>query len=162
MTHFANGVYCGCPPPPHSAITFRKCDVFHATMYASHFGSILMDRAAKLRRLNVLRRSIPHLSASALTALLDDVAKHGVPELHDRKHVREATRQLVDADTDYGKILVPATLYDKAGNECTALIVNPLALIWKAFEQDGGFTDLMVHRLQQTPPSPERPWRLVL
>jgi DNA-binding HxlR family transcriptional regulator len=48
-------------------------------------------RAAKLRRLNGFRRALPHVTASALEAVLNAVESLGVPELHLRANMLEAT-----------------------------------------------------------------------
>ena len=43
-----------------------------------------------------MRRSLPHMSASAVSALLSDVDEHGIPELSQRYHFTEA--KWADAD----------------------------------------------------------------
>ena len=42
------------------------------------------------------------------------------------------------------------------------LVVNPLAVLCLAFEQGGGFTDLMVQRMRYTQPSMDSPWHLIV
>ena len=48
------------------------------------------DRPAKLARLTHIRRGLPYMSASAMSALLADVKESGVPEVHGRKNIRAA------------------------------------------------------------------------
>ena len=50
------------------------------------------ERPQKLRKLNNFKRSIPFCSQSALSAILDLVEKEGVPELHNEKQLKEASR----------------------------------------------------------------------
>ena len=38
------------------------------------------SRATKLRRLDVFRKKVPHMSTSALSSLIDAIGKEGVPE----------------------------------------------------------------------------------
>ena len=49
------------------------------------------SRPSKLQRLNAFRRSVPFVSQSALAAVLEEVDKHGLPELHSRNHMKQAT-----------------------------------------------------------------------
>ena len=121
-----------------------------------------MDRLGKLRRLNAVRRSIPHISASALSALLSEIEAHGIPELHNRKQIKEATSAIVKQDTPYGQILLPADVITKTGTTSSVLLANPLALLCVAVEQGGGFSNLMEKRLQESPCNIDHPWKLVL
>lgn len=56
---------------------------------------VAMERAAKLRRLEELRRNNPHISATALAEVISDLEQHGLPDLHSRKHVQEARDSLL-------------------------------------------------------------------
>ena len=51
----------------------------HAFIICLILGVLVMDRPAKLARLEEFRRSKPSCSASALSAMLGDVAKNGSP-----------------------------------------------------------------------------------
>ena len=48
------------------------------------------DRQAKLRRVEDFRRRVPHVSVSALSAIRQDISKHGLPEFDRREYFREA------------------------------------------------------------------------
>ena len=48
-------------------------------------------RASKLQKLDQFRKSLPYVSKSALSAILNEVDRTGVPELHARKQMKEAT-----------------------------------------------------------------------
>ena len=62
----------------------------------------VMDRAQKLKALDVFRRARRAVSASALADVLKDVAEHGIPELHSRSAMSEATEALLDVVTPHG------------------------------------------------------------
>ena len=71
-------------------------------LHHSHFGSSVafvdvsdalqsvcfMERRAKLCKLNHFRRTMPHLSASALEAVLKSVKEDGLPDMHSRYNMR--------------------------------------------------------------------------
>ena len=48
-----------------------------------------MDRAAKLRKLDDFRRRVPHVSASALSAIIAELRDDPL-EVHDRNSIRDA------------------------------------------------------------------------
>ena len=121
-----------------------------------------VERAGKLRRLNAFRRSVPHVSASALSAVLDEVSRSGVPELHSRWDLGRATQQDLLQDTPYGQVLDAIQVKSKAGEDILFPIVNPHAHIHTAFSSGGGFQKLLKERLIAAPPTPETPWRLIL
>ena len=64
-----------------------------------------MDRPAKLRKLEDLKRKVPALSASALAGVLQEVRESGLPDLVQRKHVREATVKTLEKRDAYGPIM---------------------------------------------------------
>ena len=120
------------------------------------------SRAAKLRRLEDLRRRVPYASQSALAAVLEEVERAGVPELHQRHHMREATRQALDACQRYGPLLCEREVAVKTGG-CTKLqFVNLLSLLAGAFEQGGSFQELMQDTMRRARSTLEQPWRLIL
>ena len=113
------------------------------------------DRATKLRRLNVFRRSLPHVSGSALAAALDEITRHGVPELHGRHHLCQATTAVAQ-ETPYGNLLVPIKLVALDGTIKTMDVVNPLAMLLLAAELPG-MDALVQARFSKSLPSPENP-----
>ena len=120
------------------------------------------NRAQKLRRLDDFRRRVPHVSASALSAILDECKKGDVPELHSRQALAEAVEANLEEKTPYGNLLIeePVILID--GSVSKALLVNPLAMLWKAFKQGGSYTELLMMHLEQNPCSPEKPYGLIV
>jgi hypothetical protein len=120
------------------------------------------SREAKLRKMSRWRRSLPHVSMSALSAVLKEASTGGIPELHNRNQLREATAQEMNDETPYGKMLVDVEVVKKDDGVSEMLTINPLALLHKAFAQGGSFTDLIIETLKQKPSSPEAPWQLIL
>jgi hypothetical protein len=120
------------------------------------------DRPSKLRKLNEFRRHLPHVSASALAAVLEEIAKHGVPELHhNRRQLWEATTSEMTMDTPYGTLLTHMDLVTKTGRSLNVCAVNRLALLWKAVQQGGSFTSLLYSTLLDKPSTYEEPWSLI-
>ena len=73
---------------------------------------LVMDRPAKLARLDQFRRSKPACSASALSAMLQDIAKNGLHPLTDRNAMRQARDSVTQAETPYGRVLQHLTVID--------------------------------------------------
>ena len=81
----------------------------------------------RLLDLNAFRRKPPHLSASALSAVLEAVADEGLPELTSRKDMAGATAAVVQETTPYGPLLVDFDLEAVEGGTLSILAVNPFA-----------------------------------
>jgi hypothetical protein len=120
-------------------------------------------REGKLRKLGLWRRTLPHVSMSALAAMLKETAARGIPELHhNRQQLAEATALEMNEEGPYGKMLVEVDVVLKTGGIGQILTINPLALLHKAFAQGGSFTDLIIETLKHKPSKPEAPWQLIL
>ena len=108
----------------------------------------MLSRPAKLARLEDFRRNVPFVSQSGLSAVLQQIKDYGMPELHHRKAVRDATRNVVNEDTPYGQLIGTLTLKRSSGAAPLRVrCVNPLALIWKAMQQGGPFANFMTSRI---------------
>ena len=121
-----------------------------------------MDRASKLRKLDAFRRRLPYISASALAEVLRAVEAEGIPELHNRQHVLQGCEAVVGQMTPYGPHLISASTALVSGGAGRVDFINPLAMLWKAYQQGGGWAELFRTKLQHHPPSPEAPWRLIM
>jgi len=120
------------------------------------------DREAKLRRLNSFRRKLPHASASALSAILTTAADEGLPDLHSRSACR-AARDLDSIEiTPYGPINGSLDVVDSDGTPRSIPIANPLAFLWIALSTSAPFRAFFQSRMDAHPPSPERPWGIVI
>jgi len=123
----------------------------------------MSDRAAKLRRLNAFRRALPHCSATALAAVLDEVERAGIPDGHSRHALGEATSLELSSETPYGILLDWLDLKAKGGDANVRLpIINPHAMMHKACSLNGSFCTMISERLSAAPPTPEAPWKLIM
>lgn len=121
----------------------------------------MADRAAKLRRLNEFRRSLPHVSASALSSILDEVNRIGVPDMYGRKHMQQATALELHGETPYGPLFQTAQLHNTSGGLSPMVFINPFAMLHKAATCPG-FASLLENQFRQDDCSPEHPWRIIL
>ena len=121
------------------------------------------NRPAKLQKLDVTRRRLPHISASAMSAVCQDVEKHGMPELHARTDFYDAAKNFLDEQTPFGPVVVeievPSATTD--GEFFKVWVPNPLAFLYLAYKQGGSFTALVNATCAIHPPSPDAPWGLV-
>ena len=122
----------------------------------------MSDRDAKLRKLNTFRRRLPHVSTNALSAVLDEVERVGSPELHSRANLKEARDEIANAMTPHGPILGVVDAIGNNGQNIPILLVNPIALLHQAFSNGGGFTFMIMSKLQHHPCTRERPWNLIM
>ena len=122
----------------------------------------MADRPAKLRRLNEFRRKLPHVSASALSAILDTVVAEGVPACHSRKDLRQAREMIMADDTPVGPIHHDLRLVDVNGEEMTIPVAHPLALLWKCLAASPAFNAFFYQRLTEKPSTIDDPWSIVL
>ena len=103
------------------------------------------SRPAKLRKLNNLRTKVPHLTATALAGVLDEIQQHGVPELHGRMHVAEACDEELAQHDFYGPLIttVPAVAEKPGQPPIDIVVANPLSLIQAAYGSGGSYYDLV-------------------
>ena len=64
-----------------------------------------VSKADKLRQLNTFRRKRPHVSASALAATLQGCKDEGIPDLVDRRSIRQARDLVCSERTPFGDII---------------------------------------------------------
>jgi AraC-like DNA-binding protein len=126
-----------------------------------------MERAAKLARLEDFRRSKPACSASAMHAILQDIAKNGLPELRDRMQMAEARDALINSDTAYGQLVRFIYVIDKNGEPMEIALACPFATFSHFINQstsagNNSFRAFLKQRLLETPPSVEQPWDIIL
>ena len=119
------------------------------------------DRKAKLIKLDGFRRSLPHVSASALSAILAEVSKTGTPEVHSRSSFRDASRLLTTRSTPYGPLLTSMLLHCPDGNTQQIPCVNPLAYLYTVFSQGGSMQQTLQTCFEKHKPSADAPWRLI-
>ena len=119
-----------------------------------------VSRAAKLHRIEQLRRQVPHVSASALSAILQ-ATRTDAPELITRAALREARNNIVDQDSPYGKMFSEMTLTTKDGDPVKFDVLNPAAMLYVAFLQCPAWRSLMETTMARHPCDLET-WQLIL
>ena len=120
------------------------------------------ERAAKLQRLTDLRRSLPHVSASALAAVLAEVRESGLPDGGSRWDLAQASEQVLTQPTPYGSVLDQVKMATTSGKQASLLVGNFPAMVWRAFHDGGRFTELVRRTMAQHPSMPDKPWSLAL
>ena len=101
----------------------------------------MSERQSKLRKLNDFRRRLPHCSASALSAILADINKHGLPEGGISRHRLKDARIFQNLEhTPFGPIVQSMQLIDEDGEEQEVTISHPMALLWSAAETCNNFS----------------------
>ena len=118
-------------------------------------------RERKLRRLDQLRRSVPYVSASALSKILD-AAVDGIPEIHHRGAIREARSLIMHDATPYGPLSNKLRIRRRDGTYIDMEIVDPSRICTWPQKTCEGFSELIRNTLQDHPNSFEHPWGLVL
>jgi hypothetical protein len=121
----------------------------------------MSDRGKKLRRLERFRRSVPHVTCSALSAILKE-ARNGIPEVADRMAIQEARDLQSHQNTEYGKLIVEIPLEKHDGSSVPLVIVNPFAHFYVAASECEGFAKMLRRQLAITPCSQENPWHLII
>lgn len=116
----------------------------------------------KLQRLERFRRQVPHVSASALSAILSKVDRDGIPDGHGRKSFAAARDATINSTTPYGSLLQTVTVAHIDDTASQLLYCHPFAMLWHAMKTCGTFSTFFMSRMAKFPPSPEQPWRLVL
>ena len=110
-----------------------------------------------------LRRSVPHVSARALSAIIQYCQDHDPSEMSvGRQALRDARNAHLEA-TPYGPMLKVLELKGAAGHAdqyCT--VTNPMSFLYAAFKAGGGFTQLLLATLATNPSTHDRHWKLIL
>jgi hypothetical protein len=120
-----------------------------------------MDRPSKLRRLSGLKRSLPHVSHSALGALLKFAQDNPMPEFSNRNHVREARNLAVAQPTPFGSLLKELEVVDVHGRPMRIDIQCPFAFLHLACATKH-FGRLMAATAARHPPRIDAPWHLIV
>ena len=103
------------------------------------------------------------MSASAMSALLQDVKAQGLPEMIGRKDIKASRAEAIqEAGGPFGPLVQSVEVIGKSGKPMAVDIISPLAFLAHAFGQPGGFHDFMATRLQECPCSLESQWDFLL
>ena len=124
--------------------------------------SMAEDRAAKLRKIQERKHSLPHMSTSAFAAVYKDVLENGVPDAFSRQHLMEASKIVRDTMTPHGPLHQTIEVVMNNGKQSHLPICSPLAMLWHCFQACDGFRLLLEQKHQQIPSSFDKPWNLIL
>ena len=116
-----------------------------------------MERPEKLRKLETFRRRLPHVSASALSEVLDLIDREGVPDLHTRKQIREARNLQCSEITPFGPIIQDMEMVTTSNGIHRIGVAHPLPLLWTALSRSEAFATYFQDRLAAHPSTPETP-----
>lgn len=122
----------------------------------------MCEREAKLQRLNVLRKAVPSCSKSSLAAILDHIAEHGLPELNNRKQMREAAEQQLKASATYGPAIFHKNFLKSDGGTVSLPMVNFYTALSAACKVKGSFSQCLLSSLAGKPTGVDTPWNLIL
>ena len=131
-------------------------------LYIAHIGINMSDRPAKLARLQNLRDRLPFISQSALCSLLKLAHEEELPEIHNRKALREARDAKSHAPTPYGTVCQIVQLLGEDGTHIPVEVQHPFAMLHQACLTSKPLSGLMKRCIEQHPPSLAKPWSLVL
>ena len=102
------------------------------------------ERAQKVARLSQMRRSLPHMSSSAMAALLKDIKDSGLPAVIGKKKIKEARSLAISqAEGPFGPLVQSFNAFTKDGKAIAIDILPPLVFISHAYSQPGGLYNLL-------------------
>ena len=119
-------------------------------------------KRGKLRRIEGLRRRLPHISASSFVAVLKELQDDAFDESITRALVQQARDVTMNDDTPYGKILITLQLDCIDGSSYDMPIADPFAMLYSLIKNCHGFARLVARTLDRHPNSFDKPWRMVL
>lgn len=86
---------------------------------------------------------MPHVTKAALSAILDNVKQHGVPELTTAKHMREGNRLVVNQASAYGPLYEHKEFHCLDGSKATIGILHLFSFLHFAFKAGGSLYETM-------------------
>ena len=113
--------------------------------------SDMASRDDQLMVLLNLRCKLPHMSASALAAIIAEFKKSGTPSLGGRKNIRIARENLVNRGTPYGQLHQTVSVIKKTGAATRLLVQHPFAMLHLATEGGGELTSFLERRYDEKP-----------
>ena len=119
--------------------------------------------SSKKPKISDLRHAIPFCSQSALEAICQYIAIHGLPDKHRRQDIWKETKEFLENAemSKYGPLLHRNKGIPALNQEKVVLHINFLSLLAGVFYKGGAFTDFLKFHTAQ-PSSLEAPWRAVV
>ena len=119
------------------------------------------QREAQLVQLETFRRSLPHVSGSALSCILQEIEEQGVPTLKQRKHFQQARDYLLSKYNSYGPILTSISLECVNGSTIQIPCANFLSLLDACYRDESSMIGLLQQTANRHHPSAVTPWHLI-
>ena len=122
------------------------------------------SRTKRLRALDKYRRSLPHVSQSALSAIVQEAKLGNIPDNVSRRLLYAAQQQVLKTSTIYGTVGQTLLLTPSAGGtEPVAIpIVYLPSLLRFAFSECKALRLFLMERHRLHPSSCTKPWRLLI
>ena len=118
---------------------------------------------SKAQKVMLAKRTLPHCSQSAFTAMINMAKSADLSSFPRNRRDYRKMRAHQLSGTPFGPMIVSRTLIAKPPHANKELkVVNPAAYLYTAHNSQGAFFDFWKSRLQATPCSVEKPWRLCL
>ena len=120
--------------------------------------------SSKKPKISDLRHAIPFCSQSALEAICQYIAIHGLPDKHRRQDIWKETKEFLENAemSKYGPLLHRNKGIPALNQEKVVLHINFLSLLAGVFYKGGAFTDFLLKFHTAQPSSLEAPWRAVV
>lgn len=121
-------------------------------------------KAAKLAKLQNFKAKLPAHTQAALSAMIAEAQKHGLPELHTKKHQLQAREQLLASfhDPVLGPLVQSIDMELAEGGTTTMYFANFLVYLLGLCQQGGSYSQLFHTTHQLTPSTFDKPWRLIV
>ena len=123
-----------------------------------------MSRADQLRALDHFRRRLPHMSQTALSAVLFEARDGTIPTTHATRHaIHEAQESVLLRETPYGTVGQSLRLKSLTPGEHVDLVIANLpSMLHVAFSDCAPFRTFVQTRHDLYPSSDQEPWHLLV
>jgi hypothetical protein len=125
-------------------------------------GIVMLGRPVKLARLQALRSKLPHMSQTALAALLAEAEREPLPTAVNRKHIRHAREQVTQSQTPYGTLHQTLKLELSSGDTVDCEIQHPFAMLYYACCNSDRFSEFIRGVAAAHPPTVDSPWQIIV
>ena len=103
-----------------------------------------------------------YASHSAISRLLSDIDAGGLPETYSRMAQYRARKEVCATVTEYGSLVTSVPVPLSRGGHADMAFQNPLAWLQYNCLHSEHFARVVQQALAAQPPSPDRPWRLII
>ena len=103
-----------------------------------------------------------YVSQAGLEKLCTAIDEEGLPTAFSRRTQYRARKTVCATRTPYGSLVESEAVVGKNGAEIKVSFQNPLAMLYYLAANSDDYCEVLEAALQAHPPSPSRPWRVVL